>query len=69
MFYQFLGFGVMEFWNRQTNPSFGPKWHNRFMGAIFGLIAGAEVYDTSMILLSKKTQFGLTPAELDKLNR
>ena len=65
----FLGFGVMEFWNWQTNPSFGPKWHNRFMGAIFGLIAGAEVYDTSMILLSKKTQFGLTPAELDKLNR
>ena len=31
--------------------------------------AGAEVYDTSMILLSKKTQFGLTPSELDKLNR
>ncbi|SVD66980.1 uncharacterized protein METZ01_LOCUS419834, partial [marine metagenome] len=26
------------------------------------------VYDTSMILLSKKTQFGLTPAELDKIN-
>lgn len=65
----FLGFVVMESWNRQTNPSFGPKWHNRFVGAIFGLIAGAEVYDTSMILLSKKTQFGLTPAELDKLNR
>jgi len=39
------------------------------VGAIFGLIAGAEVYDTSMILLSKKTQFRLTPAELDKLNR
>jgi uncharacterized membrane protein required for colicin V production len=45
------------------------KWHNRFMGAIFGLVAGAEVYDTSMILLSKKTQFGLTPEEMDKLNR
>ena len=65
----FLGFVVMESWNQQTNPSFGPKWHNRFVGATFGLIAGAEVYDTSMILLSKKTQFGLTPAELDKLNR
>ncbi|SVC47693.1 uncharacterized protein METZ01_LOCUS300547, partial [marine metagenome] len=29
----------------------------------------AEVYDISMILLTKKTQFGLTPEELDKLNR
>jgi len=64
-----LGFGLMESWNLQTNPAWGPKWHNRFTGAILGLIAGAEVYDTSMILLSKKTQFGLTPAELDKLNR
>ncbi len=65
----FMGFGMMESWNRQTNPEWGSKWHNRFMGSIFGLVAGAEVYDTSMILLSKKTQFGLTPAELDKLNR
>ncbi|MEA1881002.1 MAG: hypothetical protein U9N31_01160 [Candidatus Marinimicrobia bacterium] len=64
-----LGFGLMESWNRQTNPDWGPKWHNRFTGAIFGLIAGAEVYETSMILLSKKTQFGLTPAELNNLNR
>jgi hypothetical protein len=64
-----MGLGLMESWNRQTNPEWGYKWHNRFMGAIFGLFTGAEVYDTSMILLSKKTQFGLTPAELDKLNR
>lgn len=64
-----LGFGLMESWNRQTQPAWGQQWHNRFLGAIFGLIAGAEVYDTSMILLSKKTQFGLTPAELDKINR
>ena len=64
-----MGLGMMESWNRQTNPEWGPKWHNRFMGSIFGLVAGAEVYDTSMILLSKKTQFGLTPAELDKLHR
>ena len=35
----------------------------------FGLVSGSEVYNTTMILLSKKTQFGLTPAELDKLNR
>jgi len=64
-----MGLGLMESWNRQTNPEWGYKWHNRFMGAIFGLFAGAEIYDTSMILLSKKTQFELTPAELDKLNR
>jgi len=63
-----MGFGIMESWNQQKNPEWGLKWHNRFMGAIFGLVAGAEVYDTSMILLSKKTQFGLTPTELDKLH-
>ncbi len=63
-----LGLGLMESWNRQTSPAWGSMWHNRFLGAIFGLIAGAEVYDTSMILLSKKSQFGLTPAELEKIN-
>ena len=64
-----LGFGLMETWNRQTSPDWGYRWHNRFIGATLGLVAGAEVYDTSMILLTKKTQFGLTPEELDKLNR
>ena len=64
-----LGLGAMETWNRQTSPNWGYKWHNRFIGGIFGLVAGAEVYDTSMILLTKKTHFGLTPQELDKLNR
>ena len=65
----FLGVGLMETWNRQASPDWGYKWHNRFIGATLGLVAGAEVYDTSMILLTKKTQFGLTPEELDKLNR
>ena len=64
-----LGVGLMETWNRQASPDWGYKWHNRFIGATLGLVAGAEVYDTSMILLTKKTQFGLTPEELDKLNR
>ena len=64
-----LGLGLMETWNRQTTPNWGYKWHNRFIGGIFGLVAGAEVYDTSMILLTKKTHFGLTPEELDNLNR
>ena len=64
-----LGLGLMETWNRQTSPDWGYRWHNRFIGATLGLVAGAEVYDTSMILLTKKTQFGLTPEELDKLNR
>ena len=62
-----IGFTLMETWNHQTTPEWGIKWHNRFSGAIFGLVAGAEVYDTSMILLSKKTQFGLSSKELDKL--
>ncbi len=64
-----MGLGLMETWNRQTSPDWGYKWHNRFIGATLGLVAGAEVYDISMILLTKKTQFGLTPEELDKLNR
>lgn len=63
----FMGFTLMETWNHQTSPEWTVKWHNRFSGAIFGLVAGSEVYDTSMILLSKKTQFALTPEELDKL--
>ncbi len=62
-----IGYTLIERWNIQTTPEWGVKWHNRFSGAIFGLFAGAEVYDTSMILLSKKTQFGLTPKETDNL--
>lgn len=64
-----MGFTIMETWNRHTTPEWGPRWHNRFMGSIFGLLAGAETYDTSMILLTKKTRFGLTPSELESLNR
>ena len=37
------GLGLMETWNRQTAPNWGYKWHNRFIGGIFGLVAGAEV--------------------------
>jgi hypothetical protein len=62
-----MGFTLMETWNHQTSPEWSLKWHNRFSGAIIGLIAGSEVYDASMILLTKKTQFGLTPEELEKL--
>ena len=63
------GLLMMELWNRQTDPIWGYRWHNRFIGATFGLLAGAEVYDTSMILLSKKTKFGLSSEDLEKLNR
>ena len=65
----FIGTLAMEVWNQQTNPIWGYRWHHRLIGAIFGLLAGAEVYDTSMILLSKKTKFGLSSEELEKLNR
>ena len=58
----------MEVWNQQTNPIWGYRWHNRFVGGIFGLLAGSELYDTTMILLSKKTKFGLSSQELEKLN-
>ncbi len=63
-----IGFAAMEVWNQQTNPIWGYRWHNRFIGGIFGLLAGSELYDTTMILLSKKTKFGLSSQELEKLN-
>ena len=62
------GLLMMELWNRQTNPLWGYRWHNRFIGATFGLLVGAEAYNTSMILLSKKTKFGLSSEDLEKLN-
>ena len=64
-----IGLVAMEIWNTQTNPIWAYRWHNRFFGATLGLIAGAELYDTSMILMSKKTNFGLSSSDLKKLNR
>ena len=64
-----LGLMMMELWNRQTDPIWAYRWHNRFFGATLGLLAGAELYDTSMIMLTKKTKFGLSSSELEKLNR
>lgn len=61
------GLMLMETWNVQTNPRAEMVWHNRFMGAAIGTLAGAEVYDTIMILISPKTYFALTPAEMEKL--
>ena len=63
----FLGFVLMETWNRQTRPEWQFKWNNRFSGSILGLILGAELYDTAMILFTPQTHFGLTSNELDKL--
>ena len=64
-----LGLLMMELWNRQTDPIWAYRWHNRFFGATLGLLAGAELYDTSMIIMTKKTKFGLSSSELEKLNR
>ena len=64
-----LGLMMMELWNRQTDPIWAYRWHNRFFGATLGLLAGAEMYDTSMIIMTKKTKFGLSSSELEKLNR
>ena len=64
-----MGLIMMELWNRQTNPIWAYRWHNRFFGATLGLLAGAELYDTSMIMMTKKTKFGLSASELKKLNR
>ena len=64
-----LGLTMMELWNRQTNPIWAYRWHNRFFGATLGLLAGAELYDTSMIIMTKKTKFGLSSSDLEKLNR
>ena len=64
-----LGLMMMELWNRQTDPIWAYRWHNRFFGATLGLLAGAELYDTSMIIMTEKTKFGLSSSELEKLNR
>ena len=64
-----MGLIMLELWNRQTNPIWAYRWHNRFFGATLGLLAGAELYDTSMIMMAKKTKFGLSASELKKLNR
>ncbi|MEE8335086.1 MAG: hypothetical protein V3S48_01465 [Candidatus Neomarinimicrobiota bacterium] len=62
-----LGLGLMEVWNVQTKPRTEMVWHNRFMGSAIGTLAGAEFYDTMIILLTPKTHFALTPAELEQL--
>ncbi len=62
-----LGLFIMESWNNQTNPRTEIQWHNRFIGAAVGTLAGAELFDTFEILASPKTHFGLTPSELDAL--
>lgn len=64
-----MGLVVMELWNIQTNPIWSYRWHYRFFGAAMGLLAGAELYDTSMILMTKKTKFGLSSSDLKKINR
>ena len=63
----FLGFILMESWNRQTRPDWQYKWNNRFSGLILGLIGGAELYDTAMILITPKTNFSLTSGEQEKI--
>jgi len=64
-----MGFMMMELWNRQTSPIWAYRWHNRFFGATLGLLTGAELYDTSMILMTEKTKYGLSSNELKKINR
>ncbi len=64
-----IGLAMMEVWNRQTSPRTEMVWHNRFMGSIFGMLAGGEVYDTVMILTSPRSQYGLTQAEMEKLKK
>ena len=63
----FLGFILMESWNRQTRPDWQYKWNNRFSGLILGLIGGAELYDTAMILITPKTNFSLTSSEQERI--
>ena len=63
----FLGFILMDSWNMQTRPDWQYKWNNRFSGLILGLIGGAELYDTSMILITPKTNFSLTSSEQERI--
>jgi len=62
-----FGLSLMEVWNKQTKPQAEMTWHNRFMGSALGTLAGAEIYDTMLILLTPKTHFALTATEQEKL--
>jgi len=61
------GLFLAEIWNRQTRPNIDQIWHNRFLGAAVGTLAGIEVFNTFNILSSPKTFFALTPEEMDRL--
>ncbi len=51
----------------QTKPNIDYAWYYRFLGATFGLLAGAEVFQVFSVLTSPTTHFKLTPDEMDKL--
>ena len=61
------GIPLAEGWNVQTRPENEDIWHFRFLGSVFGLLAGSEAFNTMNILTSPKTFFALTPEEMDKL--
>jgi len=61
------GLTLAEGWNEQTRPYIDSVWHYRFLGAMAGLLAGSEVFQTFNVLTSPKTYFALTSEEMDRL--
>ncbi len=61
------GLALAEGWNEQTRPAIDNVWYNRFLGAVAGMLAGIEVFQTFNVLTSPKTFFALTPEEMDRL--
>ena len=61
------GLALAEGWNEQTRPYIDSVWHYRFLGAMAGLLAGSEAFQTFNVLTSPKTFFALTPEDMDRL--
>ena len=61
------GLALAEGWNEQTRPYIDSIWHYRFLGAMSGLLAGSEAFQTFNVLTSPKIIFALTPEEMDSL--
>ena len=62
-----VGVGLEELWNIQSRPAVDVMWHNRFTGAVLGLISGIELFEAITVLTSPRKFIAFTPEEVAKL--
>lgn len=60
-----VGLGVGELWNIQSRPSVDLTWHNRFSGAVLGLVSGSELFEAVTILTSPRKFIAFTPENVN----